>query len=115
MAMQQDLLERFLNKIRPQGNDGCWLWAGALSSGSKGGYAYIWHRERGRVECAHRVSWELFRGPVPEGMTIDHICRVRNCVRPDHLRVATHRENVMAGVVARNAGAKTSAPVKVGA
>jgi hypothetical protein len=47
---------------------------------------------------AHRVSYELHKGPIPEGLVIDHLCRVRHCVNPDHLRAVTHAVNILAGV-----------------
>jgi hypothetical protein len=45
----------------------------------------------------HRLSWELLNGKIPEGLVVDHLCSNRACVAPDHLRVVTQRENVMAG------------------
>ena len=48
----------------------------------------------GRVQLAHRVAWMMFRGPIPEGMVIDHICHVPACVNPAHLRLATIKANV---------------------
>ena len=50
----------------------------------------------GRLRLSHRVVYEHHFGPIPPSMTIDHICRTRNCVRPDHLRVLTNRDNLMA-------------------
>jgi hypothetical protein len=47
-----------------------------------------------RVEQAHRISYRLHCGDIPEGMEIDHLCRNRGCVNPDHLRVVPHRENM---------------------
>jgi len=46
---------------------------------------------------AHRVAWELIRGPIPSDMTIDHLCRNRGCVNPVHLEVVTATENIMRG------------------
>jgi hypothetical protein len=46
---------------------------------------------------AHRVAWELMRGPIPRGMTIDHLCRMPLCVNPSHLEVVTLKENVLRG------------------
>lgn len=49
------------------------------------------------MAMAHRASYEAFVGPIPEGMTIDHVCNVRDCVNPDHLRIATQQENILRG------------------
>jgi hypothetical protein len=88
----------------------CWLWTGRLV---KGGYGmFFLNRDgcvRGRV--AHRVAYELLVGPIPEGLTLDHVkdrCNNTNCVNPAHLEPVTMRENLLRGntVNARNA-AKT--------
>lgn len=47
---------------------------------------------------AHRWAWELVNGQIPEGFVIDHICRNRKCVLPEHLRMITQQENIMAGL-----------------
>jgi hypothetical protein len=67
---------------------GCWLWEGSLN-----GYGYgrlVVGDERVR---AHRFAWETFVGPIPEGMTIDHLCLNKRCVNPAHLEVVTSAEN----------------------
>jgi hypothetical protein len=76
---------------------GCWQWLGSLDR--KGyGRTIIGSRTDGSRTTVkvHRVAWELFRGPIPAGMQIDHRCRNRRCFNPDHLRVATPRENNLA-------------------
>src|SRR3546814_19356891 len=50
-----------------------------------------------RTRQAHRISYELCVGPIPEGMELDHLCRVRRCVNPAHMEPVTHRENVLRG------------------
>lgn len=70
--------------------DSCWLWTGATGAN---GYGYV--RRVGYANLAHRVSWELAKGPIPNGLLILHICDVRNCVNPSHLRTGTHRDNAM--------------------
>jgi hypothetical protein len=104
------LEERFQEKMIPEPNSGCWLWLGAVRgwrrSPMHGGYGVLWRD--GDNFPAHRVAYELYVGPIPEGMVIDHKCRNTRCVNPDHLRPITGRENIMCGngASARNA-AKT--------
>lgn len=72
----------------------CWLWTGPKSPLGYG---------RSSSSGAHRRVYEYLIGRVPEDMDLDHLCRVRNCVRPDHLEVVTHAENVRRGYAARRA------------
>jgi hypothetical protein len=55
------------------------------------------NRYAGRVRQAHRFAWELLRGAIPDGLTLDHLCRNRRCVNPDHLEPVTAVENTMRG------------------
>lgn len=71
---------------------GCWLWERRIN-----GNGYGATMRRGRNFLAHRVSYEMHHGPIPPGLVIDHLCRNRRCVRPDHLRAVTLRENSLAG------------------
>ena len=73
--------------------DGCWLWRKALGGGT--GYGQL--RMNGRTHNAHRVMYERLVGPVPEGLVLDHLCRVRACVNPDHLEPVTFAENMRRG------------------
>ena len=68
----------------------CWLWTGRLSPG---GYA-VFSVVRG-THRAHRIVWEELVGPLPKGLTLDHLCRVRHCVNPDHLEVVDIRTNTL--------------------
>lgn len=70
----------------------CWLWTGYINAS---GYGRTQHD--GRLQLAHRVAYELLVGPVPDGMQLDHLCRVRRCVNPDHLEPVTSRENTRRG------------------
>ena len=70
-------------------DEGCWLWNGSLD---QHGYGMI-KAESGRTARAHRVMWELEVGPIPEGMTIDHLCLVKNCVFPGHMEIVSRAEN----------------------
>ena len=79
----------------------CWLWTGTQSGPGRefdGGYGVINIGGRaGRQVPIHRVIWETLVGPIPDGLEIDHLCRVHNCVNPDHLEPVTHAENVRRG------------------
>ena len=81
------LPERFQEKISPQ-MDGCWLWTASVDRCGYG-RTKIGSRKLG----AHRVVYELLIGPI-EAETLDHLCRVRSCVRPSHLEPVSLRENL---------------------
>jgi len=79
----QDRIEAHTQKT-----DTCWIWTGAIT---RGGYGNISIGRKKRK--VHRVAYELAHGPISTGMVIDHICHNRACVRPDHLRLATVKQN----------------------
>lgn len=68
--------------------DTCWLWTGGATTK---GYGTI--VVEGRKHYVHRFVYELMVGPIPDGLHIDHLCRVRNCVNPSHLEPVTNFEN----------------------
>ncbi len=71
----------------------CWLWTGAINSD---GYGHVWLG--GKVRGAHRVAWVAAnRCDIPAGLAIDHLCRIRSCVRAEHLEPVTGRENTLRG------------------
>ena len=82
--------DRFWEKVRKTPT--CWLWE---ASKLPGGYGQF---RAGRMVLAHRFSYELVNGTIPAGLQIDHLCRVRHCVNPDHMEVVTNRENSMRGI-----------------
>jgi hypothetical protein len=93
-------LERFM-KFVVKAESGCWEWRGARL-GSRSQYGQFSLKSLGRpVIPAHRMSWELYRGPIADGLTIDHLCRNTICVNPSHLEPVTQAENNRRGLAAR--------------
>lgn len=89
MRSKLTLFERFYPKI--EFTETCWLWTGATLGR---GYGVLGRGGAGAGNIlAHRASYELFIGPIPDGLTIDHLCRVKLCVRPEHLEAVSNREN----------------------
>ena len=82
------LLRRFVLKTDEDPETGCWNWLGHVKSN---GYGYFRHPE---TTLAHRASWMMMRGPIPDGLTIDHLCRNKRCVNPSHLEPVTALLNV---------------------
>jgi hypothetical protein len=87
----RSLAERFHEKWTGEPNSGCWLWLATV--GGDWGYGNIRKGRKGRHLPAHRVSWELHRGPIPDGMCVLHRCDVPSCVNPDHLYLGTNKDN----------------------
>ena len=80
----------------------CWLWLAGRNAYGYGMFA--------KYHLAHRFSYELLVGPVPVGLELDHLCRVRSCVRSDHLEPVTHLENCRRGETGRHQTRKTHCP-----
>lgn len=98
IIITDSLIERFEAKCYPEPNSGCWLWIGSIRSN---GYGQIFVGKKSDKSNypaqAHRVSYTLFRGPIPKGMVLDHKCRNKVCVNPDHLDPVSNAENVRRG------------------
>lgn len=103
---QARALQRLIAAYTEDPQAGCWLWNRRLDLNGYGRMSYD-----GRYGLAHRVAYQILVGPIPPGMHIDHRCRVRSCVNPEHLRPVTPRENYLNSdsFAARNA-AKTHCP-----
>ena len=82
---------RFMAKVNVLGE--CWNWIGATSSSGHGSHRQGNFYLRGSTWLANRASYELFVGPIPLGMQIDHQCHNTLCVRPEHLRPVTQKQN----------------------
>lgn len=96
----QKLPQRIQKKIRID-PDGCWRWLGIRHQG------YGWTRapHSGPMSNAHRVVYEMVFGTLPQGLHVDHLCRVKECVNPDHLEAVSPRVNILRGegIPAKNA------------
>lgn len=83
---------RFAAKVEVDPDTGCWVWIAARNHQGYGKFQYATKDTR----VAHRVSYEAFHGPIPDGLVLDHFaCNNRSCVNPDHVRPVTVRENVL--------------------
>lgn len=83
------MIERFMAKVMPVPESGCWLWTAACMPNGYGTF-----RLPNRNMLAHRVAFELFKGPLPDGLQVLHHCDVPCCVNPYHLFAGTQNDNV---------------------
>ena len=100
------LKDRLYASFSPEPNTGCWLWVASLD---RDGYGAAKHQQKSVK--AHRLVYEVFKGPIPEGKTLDHLCRVRCCVNPDHLEPVTGPENTKRGARASSTHCKRGHPL----
>ena len=99
MPNHTPLTERFWTKVAQDGD--CWTWLAARNSRGYGIFS-----TGGRLQLAHRASYEYMRAEIPDGLTIDHLCRNRLCVNPDHLDPVTTRVNNARSQSERTASAR---------
>lgn len=88
---QAPVADRFQAHIVPDPISGCWQWTGAVS---RAGYGRFWLT--GATD-AYRAAWQIFRGEIPAGLTLDHLCRNRRCVNPEHLEPVPGPVNILRG------------------
>lgn len=93
MESTEKIIARLLAKSERDPESGCLRWTGALSPKGYGSISV-----HGRARAVHRVAHEVWVGPIPDGLEIDHVhargCRYRDCIEPDHLEAITHAENL---------------------
>jgi hypothetical protein len=102
--MKASDIDRFITKIEV---GDCWHW----TAGKHNGYGqFSLGGRKGRMYYAHRVAYEWLVGPIPEGLQLDHLCRNRACVNPDHLEPVSQQENILRGEGGQNHAVKTHCP-----
>lgn len=91
MSKKIPLIDRLMSKVNK--TDTCWLWTGQQTYNGYGTFVF---RKTSKIkgQGAHRAVYRTLVGEIPEGLTLDHLCRVRLCVNPDHLEPVTMAENV---------------------
>ena len=98
-------MDRFLKYVDKKDN-GCWMWVGAQTATGYGSFHF-----NGMPRKAHRVSYQIHVGGIPEGMYLDHLCRTPLCVNPSHLEPVTPGENVRRGLRSYDSLVKNRCPV----
>lgn len=96
--MRANTMASLMERVSAEPNSGCWLWTGSLDSS---GYASASLASASRGRRNHRLSRVLYKhlvGPIPNGLQLDHLCRVRSCVNPRHLEPVTTQENTRRGI-----------------
>lgn len=94
MKLMSSLPDSFWAKVEMAGDH--WLWTGAHQSRGYGSFAI-----GGRTYQTHRLAWQDANGEIPDGLVIDHLCRVPSCVNPDHMELVTPAENTRRGAEAQ--------------
>lgn len=87
--------DRFYNSVDTTGN--CWLWTAYVSPAGYGRFS-VTRNGKSIQRSAHRAAWEMLHGPLDDEWVLDHLCRVRHCVRDTHLEPVSNRTNILRGV-----------------
>ncbi len=100
-----ELDKKLFNKLYTASNS-CWLWVGTKNTD---GYGHFYVRSAKRLFLAHRVSYAIKYGSTPTTLQLDHLCRTRDCVNPNHLEPVTNQENSKRGNTGKITGARLKA------
>lgn len=93
MPRKRPVVERLMEKVSKDTESDCWNWTGCVD---RDGYGQVRSDAPGwPMVKAHRASYQLHCGPIPDGLVLDHLCRNRRCVNPNHLEPVTNRENML--------------------
>lgn len=93
-SITSELVGRFSEKFVAIPIAGCWIWTAAVNEFGYGRFFVEWRCGRSVLDKAHRVSWRIYKGEIPDGFGILHHCDVPCCVNPSHLFVGTQKDNV---------------------
>lgn len=102
---RDEIIPFLMSKITVDEKYGCWNWMGGVNSC---GYSQFYFK--GENERGHRLSYEIFKGKIPDGLCLDHLCRNKRCVNPDHLEPVTRKENATRGISGRIESLRTECP-----
>jgi HNH endonuclease len=99
MISNLSVRERLEKLYIPEPNSGCWIWIGSIESLGYGRFKPD-GRRKSKMKKAHVVSYQEFKCDVPDGLELDHLCRVRCCINPEHLEPVTRKENIRRSPIA---------------
>ncbi len=98
--MPRPVVDRFLEFVSPEPMSGCWLWDGPYNNKGYGRISVGSITDGSAMQAmAHRISYEIHHGSIPEKLELDHLCRNPACVNPEHLEPVTHAENMRRGIM----------------
>lgn len=103
MKLHDDMKPKILQRVRVAEESGCWEWIGTLNADGYG-KVVVGYKDEPRQPIksfAHRVAFQAWRGPITQGLELDHLCRNRKCCNPEHLELVTRKENVRRGDLPR--------------